>query len=418
MKKIIKIIKRELLTKVFTKGFLIGTILGPVFLLGIMFGPAYFMSMSTTEPMTVRVVDYTHSLTAEITDTFSDTLKNGQPRFVFTSVSPGKYEAEKEDYRREIENGAIDAVLIIPADVMQNESVTYIARSVSDIDLIQQLRNGISDIINGRRLKKAGFDPELVKQLTKKVNIETIKVVKGEEQARGFDQEYISSMVFLLILYMTIIVYGSSMMRSVIEEKSSRIIEILLSSVSSFQLMIGKLLGAGSAGLVQYIIWVGMAMAAFFLATANMPSVAQYINVSPLVLFYFVLFFVVGFFTFSTLYTAVGAMCSDMQDAQSLSTPVTLLVVVPFIISFMVIKDPTSDIARILSFIPFFTPLIMFLRISLVMPPLWEILTAILINIAGVTLIMWITARIFRVGILMYGKRPTVPEIIRWIRYQ
>lgn len=417
MKKILKVVKREFLTKVITKGFLIGTILGPVFLIGIAFGPAYLMSLSSDEPMSIRVVDHTGSFIDDLRQEFSDTLENGQPRFVFSEVQPENYERNEQQFRQDVEKELIDAILIIPSEVMQGEPVQYMAKSVSDIDLIQKLKNGISDIVNTRRLNAAGFDPEKVKELTKKVNIQTIKVVKGEARERGFDQEYVTSMVFLLILYMTLIVYGNSMMQSVIEEKTSRIIEILLSSTNSFQLMIGKLLGVGSVGLVQYIIWAGMALGVFFITTTSMPAISDYIYISPLVLLYFVLFFIIGFFTFSTLYLAVGAMCSDMQDTRSLSTPVTLLVVLPFIVSFMVIKDPTTETAQILSYIPFFTPLIMFLRISLVMPPAGEIILAIGINILGVLLITWVAARIFRIGILMYGKRPAVPEILKWIRY-
>ncbi len=417
MKKIIKLIKREFLTKVFTKGFLIGTLLGPIFLLGIMFGPAYFMTLSSEEPMTIYVVDHTGTMLSPLKNTFNDTLKNGQPRFVFSPLKPADYQKNADIYRQDVEESTVDAIIIFPEDLKENNNVTYVGRTVSDIDLIQKFRNGISDIVNNDRLREAGFDPQLVKKLTSKVDIQTRKLVEGEEQERGFDQEYISSMIFLFILYITIIVYGSSVMRSVIEEKTSRIIEVLLSSTNSFQFMMGKLFGVGSVGLVQYLIWASMAVATFFVATSSMPAIAQYINISPDILFYFVLFFVIGFFTFSTLYAAVGAMCSDMQDAQSLSTPVTILVIIPFIISFMVIKNPSTDMAQLLSFLPFFTPLIMFLRISLVTPPFWEILTALIINILVIIGIVWLASRIFRVGILMYGKRPTVPEIVKWIRY-
>ncbi|MEJ2634922.1 MAG: ABC transporter permease, partial [Calditrichia bacterium] len=344
MKKTIKIIKREFLTKVSSKGFLIGTVLGPILMIGLLLGPAYFMNMSQDNAMTIQLVDYSRNLAENVRETFSDTLTNGQPRFVFSQIQPETYERDRDLYRGDIEKGGVDAILVIPEDILQNGSVSYLSKSVSDIDLIQRLQNGLSEIINARRLQNAGYDPSLIKELTQKVDFRTIKVVKGEEKARGFDQEFLSSMIFLFILYMTIIVYGSSIMRGVIEEKSSRIVEVLLSSTNSFELMMGKLLGVGSVGLVQYIIWAGMGMAAVFMATNSMPGIAQYINVSPAVLFYFVLFFVVGFFTFSTLYAAVGAMCSDMQDAQSFSTPVTLLIVIPFFISFAVIKDPTTTL--------------------------------------------------------------------------
>jgi ABC-2 type transport system permease protein len=416
--KVIKIIKREFLTKVFTKGFLIGTLLGPIFILGLTFAPAYFMSLSTEQPMTVRLVDHTASLADDISQAFSDTLKNGQPRFIFSEIEPDIYSIMREEIRDDILKKNVDVVLEIPTTILNGGSINYLARSVSDLDLIQKFRNGISQVIQNIRIKNAGIDPELIQKLVERIDIRTIKVEKGKVRERGFGQEYISSVMFLLILYMTILLYGNNVMRSVIEEKMSRIIEVLLSSTNSFQLMLGKLLGVGFAGIVQYIIWSLMAMGVFLFATTSMPNVAEYISVTPTLLFYFVVFFIVGFFTFATLYAAVGAVCSDMQDAQSLSGPITIMVIIPFMVSFMVVRDPSSDIARILSLIPFFAPMIMFMRISLVLPPLWEILISLMINILTILLIIWISAKIYRIGILMYGKRPTVPEVIRWIRYK
>jgi ABC-2 type transport system permease protein len=418
MKKMIIILKREFLTKVVTRGFIIGTLLGPIIMIGIMLGPAYFMTLSHESPMTIAVVDNTDQLYSGLTESLTDTLSDGQPRYIFTKIRPEDYTENQIYFRSKVDEGNINAILVIPKNIMGGEEVTYISRVVSDFNVIQSLRNALTLIVNNKRLAGAGLNPQQIKELTQQVNVKTVKVIHGEEKERGFDQEYISSMIFLIILYMTIILYGTSMMRGVIEEKTSRIVEIMLSSTNSFRLLLGKLFGVGAVGLVQYLIWAAMASVVFFLATQSMPAIADYINISPAVLFYFVLFFIVGFFTFSTLYTAVGAMCSDMQDAQSLSMPVTMMLILPFIISFMVIRDPTSDIARILSFLPFFAPLIMFLRISLVMPPLWEIAACLLINFVTILFITWVAARIYRIGILMYGKRPTVPELIRWIRYQ
>lgn len=415
--KVIKILKREFLTKVFTRGFLIGTLLGPIIIIALMLAPAYFMSLSSEDSMTIRLVDYTGNLAEKIEEAFPDTLKNGQPRFIFSEIDPQVFDANKEEFRKEIMKKDVDVILTIPDTIMQGGAISYFAKSVSNIDLVQKFRSGISQVINNIRLRNEGIDPELIGQLTKRIEIKTIKVEKGKVRERGFGQEYISSVMFLMILYMTILLYGNNIMRSVIEEKTSRIIEVLLSSTNSFNLMLGKLLGVGFAGIVQYVIWSVMALAVFIFAATSMPNVAEYISVTPTLLFYFVIFFVVGFFTFSTLYAAVGAMCSDMQDAQSLSGPITILVVIPFMVSFMVVRDPSSDLARILSMLPFFAPMIMFMRISLVMPPVWEILLSIGINILGILLIVWLAARIYRVGILMYGKRPTIPELIRWIRY-
>lgn len=416
MRKIFIILKREFLTKVFTKGFLIATILGPVFMIGIMLAPAYFMTLASEKSYKIGVVEQSSFFTEKLQEMYSDTLSSGEQRLIFFYISPQNYQETLESFKGKIEQGEIHALLIIPESVLDSARVTFIAKTVSNIDLIQQLRSGLSTIINNKRLQQAGFDPAQIKNLMSPVDIQTIKLQKGEEKERGFDQEYITALIFLMILYMTIILYGSSVMRSVIEEKSSRIIEILLSSLNSFQLMMGKLIGVGAVGLFQYLIWTGMAAVVFFFVTSSAPAMTDLIKVSPDIFIYFIIFFIIGFFTFSTLYAAVGAMCTDMQDAQTLSTPVTVLVVIPFIISFMVMRDPTTDVARILSLVPFFTPLIMFLRILLIDTPRWEILLSIIINLLTIVLITWVSSRIYRTGILMYGKRPTLPEIIRWIR--
>ncbi len=418
MKKILKIIKREFTTKVLTRGFIIATILGPFFIIGISFGPAYFMSLQSEKPLVIQVVDYTGQVFPELQNVFNDTLKNGQPRFVFNPVEPQQYEARREAFRNDIEQEKIDGVLIIPENLFQAGKVRYLAKSVSDYDLINRLRSGMSEIVNDFRLKQAGVDPAVIKKLIQKVNLETIKVVKGKEKKSGFDQEYFTALTFLLMLYMTILMYGTNILRSVIEEKTSRIVEVLLSSANSFQLMVGKLFGVGLVGLVQYALWVVMAIVAFVFASMHMPAVLEFVSISPQVLVYFIIFFVIGFFTFSTLYAAVGSMCSDMQDAQSLSTPVTMFVIIPFIISFSVVKDPSSTLAQVFSYLPFFTPMVMFMRIMLIAPPFYEILFSILVNVLAILGITWISARIYRVGILMYGKRPTLPEILKWIRYR
>jgi ABC-2 type transport system permease protein len=416
LKKIIRILKREFLTKVFTKGFIIATVLGPILMIGIMLAPAYFMTMTTEKSLLIGIVEETGDFSVKLQEIYPDTLSSGELRLNFFPIAPQEYQEMAESYKSKIEAGNYHALLVIPPNVYDSITVTYLAKTVSDIDLIQQLRNGLSNIINNERLQRAGLNPAEIKNLMRQVNIQTIKIQKGEEQAREFGQEYLTALIFLLILYMTIILYGSSVMRSVIEEKSSRIIEVLLSSINSFQLMMGKLIGVGAVGLLQYVIWAGMGFVVFLLVSSSSPPMAEFIKISPDIFFYFIIFFIVGFFTFSTLYAAVGAMCSDMQDAQALSAPITLLVILPFIISFMVIRDPTSEAAQILSFLPFFTPLIMFLRILLIDPPSWEILLSLLINILTIILITWVAGKIYRVGILMYGKRPTLPEIIRWIR--
>jgi ABC-2 type transport system permease protein len=343
---------------------------------------------------------------------------NGERRFILIPVQPAYYEQNKEMFRNKIEEGTSQVLLIIPEDITSAAQITFISKSVSDLDLIQITRRRINDVVNKIRLQRAGFDPQKIKDLTSRIEIKTVKVVKGTETEKGIEQEFLTSFIFLLILYMTIIFYGAAVMRGVLEEKTSKIVEVLLSSGNSFQLMMGKIFGIGSAGLVQYGLWTAMALSTFFIISASSPAIAKNISISPLVFVFFVVFFLLGFFQFSTLYAAVGSMCSSQEDSQALSMPVTILIIIPFVVSFTVITDPTSQLARTLSLLPFFAPMLMFLRIVLVTPPAIEIILAIFINLVSIIFFTWISSKIYRVGILMYGKRPNLPELFRWLRYK
>jgi len=418
MTKTISIIKREFKTKVFTKGFLIGTLIGPILMIGMALGPAYFLSISEKRAIEIKIVDETNILFNRLVHTFNDTLDNGELRFILIPVDPLDYKENSISYQQNIEKEKSSVLLVLPDHLIEGGDITFYSKTVSDIDLIQLIRRKINEEINQVRLEQAGFDPEKIKKLTSRIGIKTKKMVKGKAEEKGFGQEFFTAFIFLLILYMTILLYGAGVMRGVLEEKTSRIIEVLLSSSNSFNLMMGKIFGVGGAGLVQYGIWTFLAFTAFFFISGASPKIAQHIQISPNVFLAIIVFFVLGFFQFSTLYAAVGAMCSSQEDAQALSTPVTFLIIIPFIISFTVINDPSSNLAQILSLIPFFTPMLMFLRIILATPPFFEVLLSIVINLAAILFFVWVSAKIYRVGILMYGKRPTVPEIIKWVRYK
>jgi ABC-2 type transport system permease protein len=419
MNKTLSLIKREFKTKLFTKGFLISTMLGPLFIVGIIFLPLYFEDYSETEPTVIQVVDHSGMLAEVLQENFSDTLENGQPRYIISPVKNSIYEAGKEQFYQAIEDGYVDLLLIIPEDILDNGAIVFISATLSQRDFIRLARQRIDAAVNKIRLQRAGFDPGEIDRLTRRVEFKSLKISKGKETEKRFGEEWPIAFTFLMILYVTIVIYGAAVMRGVLEEKTSRILEILLSSSNSFQLMMGKLFGIGSVGLAQYLIWVTIALGTLTIAGASAPSIMNYVSVSPVIFIYFILFFVIGYFQFSTLYAAVGAMCSTQEDAQAMSAPVTLLIIIPFIISISVGgSDPSSSLSQVLSLLPFFAPILMFLRIQLSSPAMWEIAAAVLINILAIIIFTWLSARIYRVGVLIYGKRPTMPEILRWLRYR
>ncbi|MCK9225955.1 MAG: ABC transporter permease, partial [Candidatus Muirbacterium halophilum] len=211
--------------------------------------------------------------------------------------------------------------------------------------------------------------------------------------------------------------YSNSILTGVLEEKTSKVLEVLLSSCTSFQLMMGKLFGVGSVGLFQFTIWTILGGGSFLYLKSAFPEFKGLINLEISIFLYFILFFVTGFFQYATLFLAAGSLCSNQEDARQLATPVTFLIVAVFILSFNAMNNPGSDSVRIMSFIPFFTPMMMFVRITVASPELWEIILSLVINIVAIFFFIYITSKIYRVGILMYGKRPTFKEVINWMKY-
>lgn len=418
MEKIFTIIKREYREAVFKKSFIIMTLLTPIIMIAMGIVPSLLVRMDIEEPTVLSILDESGIIADKIPAALDDSLKDGTPRFVINMLQANSdtdqiIEAQKENINSE----TIDGFLVIPKDIVQGDDLKYYSKNVANFDLNRRLQKIVSTITIDHRLQNSGFDHEVINELTKSVGIKTIKITKeGEESERGFIDEFFSTFIFVLILYVTLIMYGMSIMRSIIQEKTTRIIEVLLSSANPFQIMAGKILGQGSVGLTQYIIWVLFGMILIFFGARMMPVSADAFNFSPEVLLYFILFYLLGYFLFSTMYTGVGAITNTDQEAQQAATPITFMLIIPLILISFMVKNPDSTIVQVLSYIPFFSPIIMFARINLATPSIIEIWTSVLILVVTIVLMIFLVAKIYRVGILMYGKRPTLPEIMKWIR--
>jgi ABC-2 type transport system permease protein len=287
----------------------------------------------------------------------------------------------------------------------------------------------MSEIATVKRMSQARLDLSVdsVLALAREVEISR-QDAKGESV--DFEIKWFASMMFIMVIYFIIIGYGQIIMRSVIEEKSSRIMEVLVSSITPFQLLLGKVLGLGGATLTQLFIWLGLGAVAYFASGAVALTINReivHVALNPIVLIFFCLYLIFGYLMFSTLFAMVGSLVNSDKEAQNYIFPVTMLLVVPFIIGISIIQEPNSEMAKILSFIPFFTPTLMLMRIIFVAPSathyslfsgiLGEATLAFILLLLTTVLIIWFSARIFRVGILMYGKRPTLAEIVKWVKY-
>jgi ABC-2 type transport system permease protein len=294
---------------------------------------------------------------------------------------------------------------------------------------VNRFEQEISKIAATSRLQKSNVNLSVdsLLALTRRVSLPQ-QDAKGESV--GFETKWFASMLFVMVIYFIIIGYGQVIMRSVIEEKSSRIMEVLVSSVTPFQLMLGKVLGLGGATLTQLFIWIALGIVAYFgsgaMALTIDPAISHVVF-NPLVLVFFGLFMIFGYIMFSTLFALVGSLVNSDKEAQNYIFPVTMLLVLPFIIGISIIQEPNSDMARNLSMVPLFTPTLMMMRVIFIAPSatsysffsgiLGEATLAFILLVVTTILIIWVSARIFRVGILMYGKRPTLAEIIKWVRY-
>jgi len=253
------------------------------------------------------------------------------------------------------------------------------------------------------------------------VDVTLVKVTKGGEiEEKG--QTFLTAMIMVMVLYMTLLVYGLMTLRSVLEEKTTRIVEVLVSSLRPFQLLTGKLLGVAAVGFTQYLIWTisgallvsyGASVAAAFSPGSSLPQIQFPLSM----LVYLVVFYLAGYFLYAALYAAAGAMVSSDEEAQYVQLPMTLMIVVAFMLFGVIMHNPNSTLSIVLSLIPFFAPILMVMRIAIQTPPFWQIALSIGLMFLTTLGVLHVSAKIYRVGILMYGKRPSVVELLRWLRY-
>jgi ABC-2 type transport system permease protein len=436
MSKLKAIIKREYLTRVRSKGFIIGTALSPILMLSFVLVPFFVARLGSSAAYHVVVLD--QSGDAVLYNRLSE-LINGQSslnsatsererppsqmrqkrRQFHLEHQPVSSDAESNEARewlgQQVSSGKIDAYVYLPPTALREERLNYYARNVGDLEGREQFRVALNRAVIDRRVSLAGLPQTVLENLTREIRFD-IRNERGEVD-RG--QTMILAFGLLMIIYITILVYGVTVMRGVIEEKQSRIIEVLLSSVRPFDLMLGKLIGIGLVGLTQYFVWTVFGLllgllTSFPILVSNWQSLPR---IEPILLFFFLVYFVLGYFLYATLYAMVGAMVTSEEDGQQMQLPVTMTIVVPMLVSTLVMRDPGGTAATVLSLIPFFSPMLMFLRIGLQTPPWWQIALSIVLLIGTILGAVWVAAKIYRVGVLMYGKRPTIPEIFRWLRY-
>jgi ABC-2 type transport system permease protein len=419
--KMLVLAKREYLVRVKTKGFWIGLLVLPVLMGALMVVPALVMSNTRAE-LDLVVVDATGRVGAALAAELAERAETGSLAAEVTILEPAADRAaQAAELDRRLVAEEIDAWLAVDEESLAAGRVEYRGRSVSNIETQRVLERALSAEVREMRLVEAGYDPEQVATLMEDVDLATVKVSERGSRAEAGAAGFILAYALFFLLYLVLMIWGQQVLQGVLEEKTSRVVEVIASAARPFDLMMGKLLGIGGAALTQFAVWMATALALtapqILGALALVPDDVGIPEIRVVQVLWVLVFFVLGFFVYSTMFAAVGAAFDNLQDAQNLMMVPTFSIVLPMFFMFPVINDSNSPLAVIVSLIPLMTPILMPLRIAVETPPWWQLALALVITSGFVVLMVALAARIYRVGILMYGKKPTIKELWRWLRY-
>ncbi len=336
----------------------------------------------------------------------------------------GDPDAIEDELKQQLQDGSLFAYFVIPEDpVGSDDDSRYVSNNLTDSELRRWFSNHATEIVRARRIESLSLSKEQAASIrnrfefsAKKVSAETgeIEEVKKEEQAHQF-----APVVFVYLLWISIMMVTQMLLTNTIEEKSNRIIEVLLSSVSPFQLMAGKIFGIAATGLTLVVFWALCAVVAVEVAPHFAPGIAglqlELIIGDPRYLGSFIGYFLGGYFFFAAILVGIGAVCNSLKEAQNLQQPVFVLLIVPIAAMVPVVNDPNGTLAKVLTYIPPFTPFLMMNRAA-GPPPAWEYAATTALILVSIVIAFWGAAKVFRIGILMTGKRPSVREIFSWLR--
>jgi ABC-2 type transport system permease protein len=419
MNKTFLIIQREFLTRVRKKTFIISTLLFPLLYLGLIFGTSYIGAKSSTQ-LKIAVVDSSGKFTPQKIAEANETSKSNTLTLV------------KDDPKKLSENfeaQGYDGYVVIPAHILVDKTPGNISvKSNRTLGAIPEVQAKLNNIWNDIKYEELGIDVQKREALTGShlnVSAENLK----DKNADGTNAMIIGYAAGFLV-YFILLIYGSQVMMGVMEEKTNRIAEVMVSSVKPFQLMLGKIVGIALVALTQFLLWVAFVFIIFNVSKAAVdanPSMGQMVEGAQkvftsvnmgLVLTLFAFYFLSGFFFYSSIYAAVGsAVNEDVREAQSLSFPITLIIIFAIFMLTIAMKDPTSPIAVWTSIIPFTSPIVMMARVAYGVPgtvPYWQLGLSMALLVASFLFMVWFAGKIYRTGILMYGKKPTWKEMIRW----
>jgi ABC-2 type transport system permease protein len=408
---------REFIERVRTRWFVIVTLLGPIGMIALIVVPAW-LGGRTEDRIRIQVVDKSQA----IFDRLARAADEAQPSlFAFESVNPM---IEEETLRTRIREQKINGFLVVPDNVLETGMVLYRGDNATNFGVNDKLERSFAEALLQARAARKRLAPEVVAELTRPRAQLFAQHDTGSGEATSAAASFLVGYIVMFILYMSILLYAVNVMRSVVQEKTSRVIEIVVSATKPRSLMLGKVIGVGCVGLFQLAIWAGVAlvlvaMRGEILGAFGVEGAGDF-QLPPLALgdaALSLLYFLLGYFFYASLYAAIGAMVNSDQEAQQAQTPVVLLLIIPVVCVQLVANDPRGGAAQLLTLIPFSSPVLMPMRFLLGGATSAEVALSLGILAVSMAAAVVLAGRIYRIGILMYGKRPTLRELARWLRY-
>ncbi len=412
MKKIFEISKWEFLEKVKTRAFIISLIITPALVIIISIGGTFLSSNEVEATKVIGILDSSMIYVSPLTHSLGDyTLENGQPAYLVINLnlSSNKFSQNIKEADNEVIHNKIAGYILLEKSNNDSLIAEYRSTNTGNFKDIQRIENAIEEVRIKIGLRRLGINPDLIKSSLIKINVSEVTIKEGNKAHKSdFFTQFLSSIVFIMLLLMMIIYSGQMLVRSLVEEKSNRLIEILVSSCTPEELLAGKIFGLSALGLFQMFIWACIGIA---LAGTSIIPFSAFNN-----FFIMFIYFILGFLFYTAIFVGIGSIVTTEQEAQQMTSYLSLVMVLPIALSATAISNPNSVFVQILSFIPLTIPTIMLLKINLVIVPIYEIISTILIMMASIYITIYAASKIFRIGILSYGKKPGLKELISWIR--
>ncbi len=414
MKKSIAVARWEYIERIKSKAFLFSLFLTPILMVVVSVFPAYLAGRGDSESKVIGIIDASGEVQLPLTQKLEERfrLPNGQPNYLLRSIPIGAG-GDFAGARRTADSlalaEALEGYLVVGKDYLRDSIFDYRSQKVANIRLTENLVSALRDVIVARKLRLNGIDPKVVQELTTAPNLRTIKLTKeGKDEETGFAEIFFTGYLFMMMMFILIMSSGQILVRSMLEEKSNRVVEVLMSSCSARDLMAGKILGLSGLGITQLGFWaiMGLALSSrFSIPLLPVPS-----------LLLLLLFLILGYLLYAAIFVAGGAPVSTEQEAQQVTSYLLMILLVPIVLAISVAQDPNTTLIKVLSYIPLLSPSMMILRIPNQMPSVPELAITLVLLVLSIIIMMRIAAKIFRTTILSTGERPGMKELLVLLR--